>query len=57
MKYAFAFYGLLLVYTIISWVVNLVTFFGCDFDPIGKEEIFKGLGLFIPPISWVSAWM
>jgi hypothetical protein len=57
MKYTFVAYGLLLVYTILAWVINLIQFFGCDFDPIGKEEILKGIGMFIPPVSWFTVWI
>ena len=57
MKDALVVYGLILLYTVIAWVTNIVTFFGCDFDPIGKEEIFKGIGLFIPPVAWFTAWI
>jgi hypothetical protein len=57
MKYTFVAYGLLLVYTILAWVINLIQFFGCDFDPIGKEEILKGTGMFIPPVSWFTVWI
>lgn len=57
MKNLFVMYFIIIVYTIISWVANLIQFFGCDFDPIGKEEILKGIGMFIPPVSWFTCWI
>lgn len=49
--------AVLAIYTMIAWIVNLVTFIGCDFDPVGKEEILKGIGIFILPLAWFTAWM
>ena len=57
MRYVEFFYWWLIGFMFFSWVYNIIQFFGCDFDPIGKEEILKGLGMFIPPLSMITAWI
>ena len=49
--------GLVAIYTLVAWLVNLITFIGCDFDPVGKQEILKGIGIFVPPFAWITAWI
>lgn len=33
-------------YLAITWVINFIQFLNCDFSPVGKEEVIKGLGVF-----------
>jgi len=40
-----------------SWVVNLKQFLSCDFDPVNKQEIVKGIGVFIPPAAIITVWV
>lgn len=48
---------ILITVTLLScWITNIVQFVDCDFDPIGKMEIIKGIGTFIPPASIVTVW-
>lgn len=47
---------LFILYNIVTWIINLIKFIGCDFDAPYKEEILHGLGLFTP-IYWVTAWL
>jgi hypothetical protein len=57
MRYIEFFYWWLIGFMIFSWVYNIIQFFSCDFDPIGKEEVLKGLGMFIAPLSMITAWI
>jgi hypothetical protein len=57
MRYVEFFYWWLIGFMFFSWVYNIIQFFGCDFDPIGKEEVLKGLGMFIAPLSMITAWI
>ena len=45
------------IYTIVAWIVNLIKFIGCDFAEPYKSEIFHGVGIFVPPVSWVTCWL
>ncbi len=38
------------------WVINAVKFAGCDFESNYKCEAIHGIGVFIPPASWVTVW-
>ncbi len=49
-------YLIFVVFAIGCWIVNLIQFFNCDFNPVGKEEILHGIGIFIPPFSVISVW-
>jgi transposase len=46
---------LLLIYTIISWIVNLYKLTQCDFVGPWKEEVIHIIGL-VPAFSWVTCW-
>ena len=48
---------LILTYTTITWFINIIRFLTCDFSAPWKEEIITGLGILIPPLTWVSVWM
>jgi hypothetical protein len=49
--------GLITLYFIIAWVVNLVQLLSCDFSNHSwKQEIVHGIGL-IPVVSGVTCWM
>lgn len=45
------------LYTAVTWVLNLIKLVGCDFQPSFKEEILHTLGVFIPIVSWFTAWI
>ena len=44
------------IYLIISWIVNLVKFFNCDFDSPYKDEIIHGIGILLAPLSMITCW-
>jgi hypothetical protein len=33
------------VVVILGWVLNIIALVGCDFDPFGKEEILRIIGV------------
>ena len=39
-----------------SWVTNLVKFTNCDFESPYKCEVIHGAGVFVPPLSVITAW-
>ncbi len=41
---------------IITWIINLVKLFNCDFDTPFKEEIIHLIGVFIFPASIITCW-
>ena len=43
-------------YFIICWIVNLVQFIQCDFEPSYKDEIIKGIGVLAAPLAGVTVW-
>ena len=52
MRLVFAFY----IYFIASWVINLIQFISCDFAEPYREEVIKGLGVFLGLLSVVTVW-
>ena len=50
-------YLLFVTFILVSWVVNITKFASCDFDPIGKAEILHAVGVFVPPVALVTAWV
>ena len=40
-----------------GWVVNVVKLVDCDFKPDYKCEIMRGVGVFVVPLTLVTAWM
>jgi hypothetical protein len=57
MEKGVCFYFLFWIYTTVCWIINLVRFVSCDFVEPFREEVIYGLGVLIPPISWVTVWM
>lgn len=46
---------ILQLYFLVSYIVNAVQFFMCDFDAPYKEEIIKGVGLL--GLSFITVWL
>jgi len=38
------------------WIWNLVKFVNCDFESDVKCEVIHGVGVFIPPASFIAVW-
>lgn len=45
------------IYFAITYIINLVQFFKCDFASPYKDEIIHGIGVFIPPLNCVTVWL
>lgn len=45
------------LYSLITWIVNLVKFVKLDFVEPFKDELVHGLGVLLPPVAWVTAWL
>ena len=52
-----SFYIVLGVYSILTWLINLMRFIHCDFEAPFWEEIIHGLGIILPPVAWFTAWI
>lgn len=39
------------------WVINAVKFLDCDFKPDYKCEVVHGIGVVIPPMSYLTVWI
>jgi hypothetical protein len=46
---------IVLAYMMISWVVNIVKLFGCDFAEPYKQEFIHFIGL-LPGLSMITCW-
>lgn len=46
-----------IVFFAVSYVTNVVKLVKCDFKPEYKEEIVHSIGLVVPPLSMVTAWV
>jgi len=42
---------------VIGFIMNVVALIGCDFNPIDKEEIIRGIGIFVPPIGCILGFI
>ena len=41
----------------VGYVRNVVGLVKCDFEPVGKEEIVRTVGVFIPPIGMIVGYI
>lgn len=41
----------------VSWIKNIYELTECDFESPYKCEVIHGIGIPIPPVSWISAWV
>ncbi len=41
----------------VGWVMNVVKLVGCDFAEPWKEEILRGIGLFVAPLGCIFGWL
>lgn len=48
--------GIFYIVTFISYIVNLVQLFNCDFASPWKDEIIHAVGVVIPFASIVTVW-
>lgn len=46
----------LFLYFIFSYIFNFIKFVRCDFEPSYKEEIIYALGVFVPPLNFLTVW-
>ena len=49
-----------LVFTVlflVGWVMNIVKFTQCDFEPVNKTEIVRGVCIFVAPVGAVIGYM
>ena len=42
---------------ILGWFVNIYRFFQCDFDTPLREEVIRGVGIFVPPVGGVIGYI
>ncbi len=50
--------SMLVLFALIAygWIINIVYLVRCDFDPIGKDEIIRGIGVFVAPLGVILGW-
>jgi hypothetical protein len=41
----------------VGWVMNVAALMKCDFDPIGKCEVIRVVGVFVSPVGAVLGFM
>jgi len=44
------------IFSVLSWPINLYRLTGCDFESDYKCEIMHGVGVVIPPSSFITVW-
>ena len=40
-----------------GWIMNIVKFTNCDFEPVNKTEIVRGVCIFVAPVGAVIGYM
>ena len=40
----------------LHWIWNAAKFASCDFESSYKCEVIHGIGIFVPPASYVTVW-
>jgi hypothetical protein len=48
---------LITIVLMLGWFVNIIRFFQCDFDTPLKEEVIRGVGIFVPPVGGVIGYV
>jgi hypothetical protein len=48
---------LITIVLMLGWFVNIIRFFQCDFDIPLKEEVIRGVGIFVPPVGGVIGYV
>lgn len=41
----------------VSWCLNVYKLVTLDFEPSYKAEVVRAVGVFVPPVSYVCAWV
>jgi len=57
MRSAIVVYVLIVLVLFVGWVINLVRFFQCDFEPSYKAEIIRGIGIVAAPVGGVVGYI
>jgi len=50
------FYMLLLLLLAASWFINGMRFMDCNFEPNYRCEAIHGIGIIMPPASYITVW-
>lgn len=45
-----------IAFFVTPWIWNAAKFTGCDFESNYKCEVIHGIGVFIPPASFITVW-
>lgn len=40
-----------------GWIMNILKLTKCDFEPVGKEEFVRGIGIVVAPVGMVCGWI
>ena len=43
--------------TFVGYIFNVVELFKCDFEPIGKAEVVRTIGVFMPPVGIIAGYI
>ena len=47
----------MVVYTIITWVVNIIKLAGMKFSDFTLMLVLRIVAIFVVPLNWVLAWL
>lgn len=49
--------GVILLFVLFApWVINFIKFTECDFEENYKCELIHGIGVVVPPLSYITVW-
>ena len=57
MQFKFFTYIILVVFAVTGWVKCVIKAVSCNWEPIGKAEVFYTVSCFIPPVGAVVGWI
>lgn len=40
-----------------GWIANVIYFANCNFEAPYKEEVIRGVGIFVPPVGVVAGYI
>ena len=56
MKTTIAFYAVVLSVLFLPYIINFTDLTQCDFEADYKCEVTHGIGVVVPPLSYITVW-
>ena len=49
--------GTVIVFAVFGWGLNIYKFATSNFEPSYKNEVIRGIGIFIPPVGAITGYI